>query len=138
MSAEDRGERQPEGDRERNRDPPPASSPIFLVKKPTEVTLFPFRPGNSLGGRSLHWLYDSSLSLSYIQPLGKAGRAIKGNGPNATHGGKWLVEKTGGSAHPHERHCWCKVTTDVCTTLHPLKATQAGYVSIFLGSILYI
>lgn len=33
VSAEDRGERQPEGDRERNGDPPPASSPLFLVKK---------------------------------------------------------------------------------------------------------
>lgn len=37
--------------------------PTIFGRKPAEVTLFPFRLGNSLRGQSLHWLYDSFPSL---------------------------------------------------------------------------
>lgn len=46
MSAEDRGERQPEGDRERSRHPPPASSPLFLVKKKKNPLKSPSSPSD--------------------------------------------------------------------------------------------
>lgn len=43
--------------------PTTSLQPAIFGRKPAEVTLFPFRLGNSLRGWSLHWLYDSFPSL---------------------------------------------------------------------------
>lgn len=114
--------------------------PIF-GRKAAEVTLFPFRLGNSLRGWNFHWLYDSPLlwELNWVHGKGREG-VLRRNGRHTTWGGKWLLEKkVWGSKYPQwERHCWCKITTNVCTTSCSLTATQAGCMNIFLGSILHI
>lgn len=78
--------------------------PAIFGRDPAEATLaLPLQVGalrNTPGGWSLRWLHDSFRSLSEIQHLGKVGEeghdgegVQRGDGPNATCGGKWLSEK---------------------------------------------
>ena len=78
----DRGEQQPEGDQEKNKDPPPAFGPLFLVENPLKSPSSPSDRGNSLRGWSLHWLYDSFPSLRVIvRNLGRQGGCLKAKWP---------------------------------------------------------
>lgn len=69
--------------------------PSIFGRKPAEVTLFPFRLGNSHRGWSLHWLYDSfpSLKAKFSIWEGRGGH-LKGKWPR--HHPRWqmaIIEK---------------------------------------------
>lgn len=57
----DRGEQQPEGHRERNKDPPPAFSPLFLVENPLKSPSSPSDWGTHAEGGVFTGLMIHSL-----------------------------------------------------------------------------